>query len=117
MPRTARGDLRIGPAGGDHLLEDPDIARLDIDIEEVAGALPADPERQWLIEHLALPLEEPDVLRLEDGQDELSLRPEVVVDLAKRDVRELGDATRRQPGIAVLEKGATGGGDDRRPCA
>src|SRR5689334_16916515 len=102
-PSDRLGHLGVGPAGRDHLLQDPDIARLDVDVEEVAGPLPADPQRLRCVEHVSLPLEEPDVLRIEDREDQLAFRPEVVMDLAERDVRELGDASRREPGIAVLE--------------
>ena len=67
-------DLRIGPAGGDHLLEDPDVARLEVGVEEIAGELPADPQRFRRVEHLALAFQQALVLGLEDRQDELALR-------------------------------------------
>ena len=112
-----RRDLGIGPAGGDHLLEDPDVAGLDVGVEEVAGELPADPQRLRRVEHRALAFEEPVVLGGEDGQDELALRSEVVVDLAERDAGRLGHGPGREIGVAVGEQAVAGGGQDRaRGC-
>ena len=110
-------DLRVGPAGGDHLLEDPDVAGREVGVEEVAGELPADPERFGRVEHLALALQQALVLGREDRQDELLLRAEVVVDLAERDVGGLGDAARREVGVAVGEQARPRRGEDRaRGC-
>ena len=101
-------DLGVGPAGGDHLLEDPDVARFEVRVEEVAGALPLDPERLRPGEHRALALEQPLVLGVEDGQDELLLAAEVVVDLAERDLGGLGDRAGREVGVAVGEQASPG---------
>ena len=108
-------DVGIRPTGGDHLLEDPHVAGLEVRLEEVAGALPTLPERLRPGVHRRLPFQEPRVLARQDGQDELLLRTEVVVDLAQRHVRQLGDATSREPRVAVLEQRPPGGEDDRRP--
>jgi hypothetical protein len=106
--------LSVGPAGGDHLLEDPDVAGLDVLIEEVACPLPADPQRLRGIEHLALAVQQPRILGIEDGEDELSLRTEVVVDLAERNAGGLGDRSRGQVGVALCQQAAACGGQDRR---
>ena len=119
-----RGDLRVRPAGRDHLLEHADVARLEVLLEEVARLLPLAPQRLGPGVHRALALEEAGVLALEDGEDELLLAAEVVVDLAERDLGGLGDGrgsrgsrSRRRAGVVP------GGGEDgragvgRRPIA
>jgi hypothetical protein len=40
-----RADLRVRPAGGDHLLQHPHIARVEVVLEEVAGQLVPLPQR------------------------------------------------------------------------
>ena len=75
--------------------------------------LPVAPERLGAGEHPPLALEQPVVLRLEDREDELLLAAEVVVDLAERDARRLGDGPRREVGVALGEEARPGGGEDR----
>ena len=102
----ARRDLGVGPAGGDHLVEDPDVAGPQVRVQEVARPVPADPQRIGRVVHLGLALQQPRVLGGEHGEHELALRAEVVVDLAEGYPREVGDPPRRQCGIPV--------GQDRR---
>ena len=61
----------------------------------------------------ALAVEQPRVLGLEHREDELLLAAEVVVDLAERHARFLGDGPRRQVGVALREEARPGGGEDR----
>ena len=112
---NGRGDIRVRPTGGGHLLQDPDVTGLDVLIEEVAGAFPLPPERLWPAEHRALSLDEPDVLGLEDREDELLLAAEVIVDLAERNAGRVRDATRREVRVAVGQQAGTGRLEDARP--
>jgi hypothetical protein len=65
-------------------VEDPDIAGAQVGIEELAGTIPSNPQRLRCVVHVGLAFQQPLVLDSEDGQDELALRAEVIVDLAER---------------------------------
>ena len=104
----------VRPARRDHLLEHADVPRLEVLVQEVAGHLPVAPQRLGAGVHPPLPFEQAGVLRLEHREDQQLLAPEVVVDLAQRHARFLGDRPRREVGVPLLEQPRSSGGEDGR---
>src|SRR5215217_2690107 len=107
-----RADLGIGPPGGHQLLEHPDVAGLQVVLEEVAGLLVPLPQGPVLGVHVGLAGQALLVLHREQGQDESALGAEVVVQLAQRHPGLLGHLSGRQAGVAVGQHPDPGGVED-----
>ena len=100
-----RGERGIRPAGGDHLLEDPDVAGLEVLLEEVAGPLPLAPERlRCRRTSRAGAAAGASFSAARTARMSCCFAAEVVVDLAERDAGRLGDAARGQVRVAVGEQ-------------
>ena len=103
------GDFGARQACRDHLVQDADIAGRQIIIEEIAGALPTVPQRHRCGECRRLALQQALVQMVEQGQEQPFLGTEMIVDLAERNAGDLGNAARRQIGIAASIEAQLGG--------
>ena len=92
------GDLGIGPAGGDQLLQHAHVARRDVVIEIVAGPVPLLRKLERRIaEQRVLAIEQLGVEILEQRQHHPLLGAEVIVDLAERHAGRRRDVAGRRP--------------------
>jgi len=108
------GDLRVGPAGGDHLLQDAHVPGRQILLQVVAGLHPALPQRLRLREHRLLAGEQFLVLEGEQSEEETALGAEVIVDLAERHTGLVGDLAGGEPRDPVALEAALGRLEEER---
>lgn len=112
-PARRGADLGIRPPGGDHLLQHPDVARVEIVLQVVTGLLVALPQRRRLLVQAGLPVQSAPVLLLEQGEDQPLLRAEVVVDLAEGDPGSIRDLAGGQPRVPLGQQLLSRGLEDR----
>jgi len=105
----------VGEADGPELPEDADVAGAQVLVQVGARRQVLLGERLRPGEERALALEQALVLAVEDGDEELLLSAEVVVDEGEPDAGRLGDRPRRRPGLAVGREDVPGRVEDLLP--
>src|SRR5215470_1986896 len=96
LGRYRLSDLPVRPSRRRHFHQYPYITRLEVLVEEVTSLLPLLPQRQVGLVHGRLPGKPLPVLHVQHREHQVLPRSEVVVNLAQRHPRRLGDTPRRQ---------------------
>jgi hypothetical protein len=105
-------NLCRAPSRRDHLLQDADVAGVEVVFEVVAGQIPSLGERQVELVHVCLTSDQCVVLLAKHRQDQLFFRSEVVVDLRQRNSGLLGHASSRERGETRLQQGVARRSED-----